>query len=1257
MLETLASKPAGSGVTNDEYDPAHPTDEIEEDSIGPSGDKPSETGANTVKKDTDDEYDPAHPTDDVSSQEDVIERSPDLLKSVESGDKVEDEENETNSANSSSVVQNLNEDSLDFVLAKDSIDESDFQLEKDSSECVNIECNEKETDARTVSDLNVENESNKHVSLNTNKKDDNHTVNEKSSSQDKKTPQKLSPKSISGSSVKVSPSVKVTEFNKKSPSSVKPFEINRKALLEKKQLFGGNVDHSKDDIFTLDSKKIEDAFKDTKAKSSELDKHSEDIVSAEVHSADGSVELSKHRLSVEKESNTNKDKPKDKSIKEETFKSDNLEKVKDTKNETKRKDSKEKDDKLKSKSLENSEKPSKKGALSERFKKGESSKVRDNLDEEDPIHEMRKLDKQLSLEFGDSDYERRKNRDPKKVKRKVSLDDDSGYSEKNKNRKDAKERRGDKYGYVDVEEGELNDDMKKERRKKEKKKKKMSDDNDDSDTRIVIQVQQNTEDRTVWEEDEKKKKREKEEKRKEKDLRKDKKHKRGRSRSRSYERKNRSRSRDRHRSGSRSRDRNRKKRRERSKEKSLSREKSLERSHKKKKKDRNRSRSKERESVRSRNDWSRERSREKEWSRDRDYSLERSRGRDRKRSREYSPDRVDMFGRSRSPYGRKEFLKDKVRDRKHSGKLSDIIDDVTPTKKQRYEEVSSESDKMSPNTGEVIEKIETVHRIETTRDHSHYDDNDKDDEYDDEPEETEQFQYTDRDEYLGQNKSKQQRQNLITIEPRNPNTQPPLPEPISTPTPPLPPVGDFTQFPPPPTCPPPKGPPPGSVIMQEPPPGQGLLGEGPLLLQGPPPPLDGPQGLLQQPPNMSLPMSLNVLPGFHRGLPPTISQQRQLLVSPLRQAIPRLQTLPNQGIPRLGEVLPSQVSMGGPNLQGQMMNGPFEGRPPNSDLPPGHPHFAGDPQQQLLPISTSTPPPNMRQLSRDDQPRPLLPQGHEHQLIHIGPDPRAPPPRLPIPLLPPASEATSMSVMVSMPPPNSNMMSMPPHGSQPNSVSAILGLARMGAAGGMHQGELKPMQALNQLEKISELLNTQNKLMGHMPMNGDGGLFKVPLPPGGKGGKSDAEMTEVVDMDMGSPIMDEGNIELPVSPQFDNLIDNPEDLLEEDFKKKTEKSSDKDINDKSDKDRSSTPSKTKELKDADSGKKDSVKKTKEERHSHKKHSKENRHHHHSRRHKDAEEGDFKKMAMKDAQIDLDSQDMPSSAVEMTNKEKVGVVTF
>lgn len=1370
VLSSLAKQDKSdqtNNVADEEYDPAHPTDDIEDEIEVPkqnnSEEKPDEK-LDAGDEDDDDEYDPAHPTDDISSEEERVDAEPEKKQEDIDVNECETEGNQDMSMtgeleseldknvkegsegdNKNSKLEETGKKHVSDIFGEDSCDvDTDVRgtIQSDDNVCGNKNITIEESDTVTQNEQSSEIEKKMESVSDTSPHKADVKKGAETSQVLKQTPEKVSSNKSDVSVTKKSPSIKITESSKK--SAVKPFEISRKALFEKKRLYGGEIDFSEDvdfsegafpETFELSAKKIEEVFRDTITHKKTED--TDDTKKASPERPDSQEPMVAEAVDTSNKSEDSNENENVKIANEPNVKSDNNESGKSVRTESEVKPKKkQKDDKVqageKLKSVEKLEVSSskKKLSISDRFKKvSEDVSDKDFLEEEDPIHEMRKLDKELDLELGSTEYSKKK--DAKKSKRKVSIDNEDGYLEKGKYRRESRE------------EGEIDDDVRREKRKKDKKRKKFDDSKDkgdtDIDTRIVIQVSQNTENRTVWEEDEKiRKKKDKEERRKERENKR--KHKR-RSRSRSNDRRYRSRSRERKRSTSR--ERSRRKHKDRSG--SRSRDRSYERSHKKKRKDRNRSKDRDRSTDRSR-DWSRERSREREWSRERDWSLEHSRGRDRKRSRETSADRVDIFGRSRSPYAHREFMKDKETFKNKSKKSIEVIDlDGSPSKRPKYDEVSSsESDRMSNDDSE---KVENVSRIEVKesgiRDSLVYGENEDKSDDDDEPEETEQFQYTDRDEFLGQNKSKQQRQNLITVanndfdvasEPEPSGlAQPPLPEPITTPTPPLPPTGEFSQFPPPPPGPPPPGPPPGSVIIQEGPPGvhiqasgppgQGMLGERPILIQGPPPPIEaGPPGLIQQQPGMSI----NVLPpGFHRGLPPTITPQRGIIVSPIRQTIAPIQRLPNPGTPGFGwqvttttEVIPSQFSsrvpsparFGGP----QLLNGPFEGLPANSDapaqsLPAGHAPFpplsvaGGNPPPHVMSLSASTPPPSILPIPVDvDEPQQTLvgAPAPEQRLIHLGPDPRAPPPRLPIPLLPPTADPP-MSVMVSVPPPNSSLMSVPPPGVEPfqrsttppNSVSAILGLARLGAGsipglapetgvvngGDMNAQSGKPAAALNQLEKISELLSTQAKLMdvskilkkatdntnqaGNSLENSstNSGVFKVPLPPGAKAGghKTEPGTTEVVDMDMGSPIIEEGNIELPVSPQFDNLIDNPDDLLEEDFNKKMQKAKDedsanmtKDNKIKDSKEKSATPTKIKELKDSES-KKDSPKKTKEEKLKGSKENKPDRHHR-RQRHK-VESKDIKEKALKDAHIDLDSQDVPSSAVEMTNKEKVKTV--
>ncbi|XP_052270447.1 protein SCAF11-like [Dreissena polymorpha] len=1302
----------------DEYDPAHPTDEWEDD-----------VDKKDIPASTEDVYDPAHPTDDISSEEenDVKTEECNQMSSLN----IENTKDKNNVA----CLSVENTSSSNEANSSSSNDTSNhvFELSKQNKHKENVKAIEIEQNERIKDEKLFDDEPNKKLATNNNPKSENKVV----ILNTEPINTRVSPSKPVSSKAQISPSVKITESTKKFPA--KPFEINRKALFEKKRLYGGNEDFSEDVDFCegafpesreVDARAIEEAFKGTLKSKQSDSKLTEDMSSKTVEiDKNTKTEEIKEESSVIKSCETKHtditknadveplkvDESKDKALKA-------LDKEQESgakpQKDIKSKKVKEKDAEIhipvNINLLEKDEKksPNKKMTVSDRFKKisKESNLKAKDLEEEDPIHEMRKLDKELDFELGDSDYGKKKDKENRKSKRKFSAENDELYYEKSsaKNRRESKEY--GKQTFIEIEDGEVDDDSRRERRKNEKKKKKQKDIESDIDKRIVIQVSQNNEDRTVWEEEERKARRKKEKEEKSKTH---KKHRSHRTRSISADAHRRSRSRDRRRS--RSRNRSHKKRRVRSRDKSRSR--SVERSQKKKKKDKDRSREKSPNRNRSRHqsDRSQDRSREREdYVRERDLSVEDDMEKVHRRKfiRDRSVEHVDIFGRSRSPFARKEFLKEKEISKRRAHKAKDDENGSTSLKKLKYEEISSDSDKMSPHSIERIEKIETVSRIEvkkpSVRDSPIFDENvDKDEDFDDEPEETEQFQYTDRDEYLGQHKNKQQRQNLITIGISDASKQrgstlrtPPLPEQMSIPTPPLPTTADFTQFPPPPPGPPPSGPPPGTVIIQERPPlhlppggppGQGILGEGPILLHGPPP------------------VNINVLPpGFHRGLPPSLGgPQRPLLMSPLGQAIPRVQRMQSPGVGQFAWQVTSSADMpsqfGGPIVSPgvrmggtQLLNGPFDGLPPRQsdsphNRPPGMPHFssmsvggAGDPPQ-LITISTTTPPPSIVQLS--ESPRNVVTQ--EPPMMNLGPDPRIPPPRLPIPLLPPISEPSLMSVMVSMPPPHSGRMSGVANSHEqsftmadtpPNSVSAILGLARIGT-GNSSMASGSQDVAFSHFEKISALLNTQAKLAkggeSDVKSNGSSALFKVPLPPGYKAGKNEIETTEVIDMDMGSPIAEEGNIELPVSPQFDNLIDNPEDLLEEDFNKKMQKLNetlfqklkDRDTKIANERDtkianerdtkianedsgnvleRSDTAKKVKELKES-MLKKDSSKKPKDEKH--KKHSKENRHHLHRRKEKEEAEKDITEKAMKDAQNDLDGQDLPSSAVDMTNKEK------
>ena len=1214
---------------------------------------------------------------------------------------------------------------------------------------------------------------------------------------------------------KLSPSVKITETGKKvSPTAIKPFEISKKILFEKKRLYGGEIDFTEDVNFTdagfenfeVNIKAIESVFKGT-AKKPEVD-------------------LKEDEKESEKEKNEEKSSSNETVNEKETLQNEKTETTADVKE---------------TETL----------TVSDRFRMlGDDTKDQDivSLEEEDPIHEMRKLDKELDLELENPDvgkeWHKSKNetdREHKKSRRKVSIDKEDEIRVRHK--KEGKERKRD---WEEVEEGEVEDEhqyRERKRREKRERKKKAAEkeryyndidmqfgdvDNADSeiDTRIVVQVSQNTDSRTVWEEDEKiRKRKDKEDKERrknkhrdeERSSKKDRKRKRRRSRTHSYDSRDKSKSRERKRSRSRSRERSKRRHRDRS------RSRSLERSRKKKKKARDRSR-------------------------------------DKRRSREKSEERVDIFGRSRSPFRRKETSKNKslspAYQTKYSAmknKKSDIVvsqskkakldgevilidddddedeDSYKPQDKSNPRDIHTDNDSEPSTPKEDIEeaqKEEPASQIEvkesSQRDVSS---DERDEDYDDEPEETEQFNYTDRDEYLSQNKHKQQHQNLIQIgvdggsyDPANPTESsspipPPLPDVgrVLTPTPPLPPVGEFNpMFPPPPPGPPPPGPPPPTVLIQDRPPvppqlngppGQGIMGDTrPILIRGPPPMEPGPApGMMHQPPNISVPVNLNVVPpGFHRGLPQTIQPQRQIIVNAFRPGMPRMQRLPNPNAPRFGftttaEVVTPQFGMPSHPRPG-IVNGPYEGLPPPSEgqpqnLPPPHSHFplGGElqpPPQHILPMQADGPPPSNLvhipvELEEGTVGVPIRPLGPpisstpdtEPHLLHIGPMSSEPRPRLPIPLLP-TSEVPS--AMVSIPPPAMSLpppvMSVPSPGPIPsvptipphipphvsplsmpeedpyienqtpphnlmkspeisthinNSTTVIPGLDMIEhAEDETHSPVGKSKKSFSQFDEISKLLNTKAKLVldtksknspdtkKNGPVAKDDGVFKVPFPPGTKSGVNKNEVvetTEVVDMDMASPILEEGNIELPVSPQFDNLIDT-DDWLEEVYDNKTKKNEEKsekvekweeededegeqnnssiseltdkwmeiinnipkkpvETNDKlsavvnkpesvevkSNKEKVSLSVKVKEKEQET--KKDSPKKSVDTK---KQSSKENKvksrqHKKHKHKPEPSKEVNLKLKAQVDTELDLDSQEL-TSAVDMTNKEKVSVLT-
>ena len=1090
--------------------------------------------------------------------------------------------------------------------------------------------------------------------------------------------------------------------------------------------------------------------------------------------------------------------------------------------------------------------------------------------------------------------------------------DDYWYKEKRK--KEKKERKKNKEDrtmfYEETEDGEILYSDKAKLVKSEK----------EIDTRIVIQVSQNTENRRVWEEDEKRKKKrkkelkesERKERNEENGSKKERKRKRRRSRSKSKERKGRSKSSEKRRS----RERGKKKHRDQSRShhsRSGSRERSHEKSSRKKRKNRERSRDSEREKS-----WDRSRERsesldfseiygdnEKSWSQSpyrRHESPIRRHGSRESISLEkenLTPASQTLMGsilkqetgefnvaefsakrkldtKGELPKNKKlkneiqgiDTKKKKVKNKPKIGNIkfsskpvkpignanSPIIiveDDEDEIEQQNKKEVDKESEnnlkydvkrikippesetlksgsvtKENPKQGkeyhkELKQTKETrKHKLDSRKENGEIKqppppEEEKDSDSDDEPEETEQFSYTDRDEFLLQNKHQQQHTNLIQIahETSETSTRPRSPLPPSDqdlrvrPISPLVVLGEQfinNQFPH-----PPPGPPPGMIINAERPvhvqvtgpPGQGILGEGAILIRGPPPPqsepLPGGPQLIQHGPNgPRVPVGMNMLPQqFPPGLQQPLRPQGQVLVNNFMNQPPpgfARTAEPPGAVPRLlHNPVTSQISSPGPPLpQQQVVNGPFDGLPPDgppntSMPPPGFP--AGEPRS-LVRIQADTSPlqHNLDGPPLGPHPGSLPPPGpHEPQLIHITSHPHDP--RLPIPLHlpPPSTEPPPNSIIVPIHPPNpvitsiAPMLNEPPVTSvpvfvdEPNhtvnslrrvetppiapvpvvntppSKSPVMSIPGLGDLDSLPLAEAKIKSPINeaskdelpiisQLEEISKLLNVQAKLKtisSHDKRKGkhEAGVFKVPLPPGQKSGnsatKGDSEINEVTDMDMGSPIDHEGNIELPISPQYENLIDKPEDLIDNKSEDELE-SEPEDLLDNESEDLLDNKSEDlldnksdslldkhsksvldgepnlienifsekseetfamklekldilKEIEETltkviDSGsllmrtsqvddgintvKEKSPAKPKEEKSKSSKENKRKRgshHHHHHHKNKTVEDKhkskDLRVKALSDAHQEIDAQELPSSAVEMTNKEKVRIV--
>ncbi|KAJ8298593.1 hypothetical protein KUTeg_022653 [Tegillarca granosa] len=448
-------------------------------------------------------------------------------------------------------------------------------------------------------------------------------------------------------------------------------------------------------------------------------------------------------------------------------------------------------------------------------------------------------------------------------------------------------------------------------------------------------------------------------------------------------------------------------------------------------------------------------------------------------------------------------------------------------------------------------------------------------------------------------------------------------------------------------------------------PGQGILGEGgPFLV-----PSGERPALLQQPQNMVPPSTIPGQPG----------------------AIPRLngpgglQMHPNDLTGQPGGMPPPHagglhIHPGGiPGQSGPLNGAEFEHLPPDPNGPPPHfpPHLLQHPSE--LPMG---------------DPRFTMPLGQPNPLLqHLNP---LEPPEHGGP--PPASLPDGIST---------NLVPISLSASIPNISSSLPNISSSVAPINSSQTEVSP--ALHQIQQITKLLNTQHQLAllskdkeeseihsgisqenwdskkeNSPPMksgrnkSGEKNVFKVPFPPNlsqsNQKSKSnsdngvlknkdvDMETTEVIDMDMSSPL-DEGNIEIADSPEFDNIIfgykresSSKKDSDSKNVKKDTsDGSSDRKnkeniskVRFKDDKSVHSSSSSVNKSKSGDNKVKSSKEKTSSKEKDNRKSHRERKHRHEHRSHKPtASEKKFDEIMN-----DFSSQDeIPSSAVELTNKEK------
>lgn len=354
----------------------------------------------------------------------------------------------------------------------------------------------------------------------------------------------------------------------------------------------------------------------------------------------------------------------------------------------------------------------------------------------------------------------------------------------------------------------------------------------------------------------------------------------------------------------------------------------------------------------------------------------------------------------------------------------------------------------------------------------------------------------------------------------------------------------------------------GSVDETPPAGSQGILGDSGFMMSENP----NMQNMPMQPQNLSFPMGIRMMPpGMQPGM------QQHLLMNPMfLNRPPPFGRLPRMSGPmgRLGwSVNPSGIMQIPPNRFGHARMGPGGGggMPPRPGLLNGG--FEGlsqEPGQQMPPF---------KQHPCDPRNIPSHTAGHQgppgqiprHHMPHLPP----PGPLLPHP--PP-------------PPPSSQQMHIPPPTSDTLSSSSLDSHLQHGLGKGQPSSDEKSASSnfcVSELNQISKLIEAhaqalQNKQRNPTSQGSDIDVFKIPLPPMAppsippptlglpivpppethtytstsksyKNGQSRllanshslaelvSESTEVVDMDVASPLDDEVAIELPASPELDDI--------------------------------------------------------------------------------------------------------------------------